>query len=122
MHLHFTATKSTFSYFEATRAAIECHGKPGTLYSHKASVFRNDKGPETESSVTHFDWVLTTSVWSAKAQSDISHHATIADAVVFFAALPNVQTSTVARRDSHRLPMCTGLRLFEARNLTSHSA
>ncbi len=28
MHLHFTATESTFSYFEATRTYLEQHGKP----------------------------------------------------------------------------------------------
>jgi hypothetical protein len=40
MTLHFTATESTFSYFEATRAYLERHGKPAALYSDKASVFR----------------------------------------------------------------------------------
>ena len=39
MTLHFTATESTFSYFEATRAYIERHGKPVTFHSDKASVF-----------------------------------------------------------------------------------
>ena len=39
MALHFTATESTFSYFEATRQYIEAHGKPVALYSDKASVF-----------------------------------------------------------------------------------
>jgi transposase len=39
MILHFTATESTFSYFEATRRYIEQHGKPVALYSDKASVF-----------------------------------------------------------------------------------
>ncbi len=41
MMLHFTQTESTFSYFEATRAYIERHGKPGSLYSDKHSVFRS---------------------------------------------------------------------------------
>jgi transposase len=39
MTLHFTATESTFSYFEATRKYIETYGKPVALYSDKASVF-----------------------------------------------------------------------------------
>jgi hypothetical protein len=39
MTLHFTATESTFSYFEATRKYIEVYGKPVALYSDKASVF-----------------------------------------------------------------------------------
>jgi hypothetical protein len=40
MHLHFTYSESTFSYFEATRAYIEQHGKPQAFYSDQASVFR----------------------------------------------------------------------------------
>jgi hypothetical protein len=39
MALHFTATESTFSYFEAMRAYLDPHGKPVALYSDKASVF-----------------------------------------------------------------------------------
>jgi hypothetical protein len=54
MHVLFTATESTFSYFEATRAYIERHGKPGAFYSDKASVFRKTKTDETGSNVTHF--------------------------------------------------------------------
>ncbi len=54
MYLHFTASESTFSYFEATRAYIERYGKPGALYSDKASVFRSVKAHETGRSVTHF--------------------------------------------------------------------
>jgi transposase len=40
MALHFTATESTFSYFEVTRGYLEQHGKPVAFYSDKASVFR----------------------------------------------------------------------------------
>lgn len=40
LQLHFTPSESTFSYFEATRAYIEQHGKPQAFYSDKASVFR----------------------------------------------------------------------------------
>lgn len=40
MHLHFTYSESTFSYFEATRVYIELHGKPQAFYSDKYSVFR----------------------------------------------------------------------------------
>ena len=42
MHLHFTYSESTFSYFEATRAYLDLHGKPLAFYSDKASVFRNN--------------------------------------------------------------------------------
>ena len=52
MMLHFTATESTFSYFEATCAYLERYGKPQAFYSDKASVFRpTTKG---EAGVTHF--------------------------------------------------------------------
>ena len=47
MHLHFTATESTFGYFEATRGYIERHGKPLALYSDKASVFRSPQADKT---------------------------------------------------------------------------
>ncbi|PRH48418.1 ISNCY family transposase [Burkholderia multivorans] len=54
MHLHFTATESTFSYFEATRAYLERHGKPVAFYSDKYSVFRSPTAGKTGSSVTQF--------------------------------------------------------------------
>jgi transposase len=54
MMLHFTASESTFSYFEATRAYIERHGKPVAFYSDKASVFRKTAASGTGDSVTHF--------------------------------------------------------------------
>ncbi|RQY08305.1 ISNCY family transposase [Burkholderia stagnalis] len=54
MTLHFTATESTFSYFEATRAYLERHGKPVAFYSDKASVFRSTTASKTGRSVTHF--------------------------------------------------------------------
>ncbi len=39
MTLHFTATESTFSYFEALSKYLHAHGKPVAFYSDKASVF-----------------------------------------------------------------------------------
>jgi transposase len=55
MTLHFTASESTFSYFEATRAYIERYGKPVALYSDKASVFRSSQYATTgDKGVTHF--------------------------------------------------------------------
>jgi transposase len=54
MTLHFTATESTFSYFEATRAYIERHGKPVAFYSDKYSVFRKTGANKDGNSVTHF--------------------------------------------------------------------
>jgi len=40
MAIHFAHSESAFSYFIATRAYLERHGKPAALYSDKASVFR----------------------------------------------------------------------------------
>ncbi|SAL06254.1 integrase catalytic subunit [Caballeronia calidae] len=39
MTLHFTATESTFSYFEALSKYLTTHGKPVAFYSDKAGVF-----------------------------------------------------------------------------------
>jgi len=55
MLLHFTASESTFSYFEATRAYLERYGKPVALYSDKASGFRSSQYATTgDKGVTHF--------------------------------------------------------------------
>ena len=55
MTLHFTATESTFSYFEATRKYIEAHGKPVALYSDKASVFHcNQHASTPDKGVTQY--------------------------------------------------------------------
>lgn len=55
MHMHFTLTESTFSYFEATRAYLEKHSKPVAFYSDKASVFRvNKKGAVSGEGHTQF--------------------------------------------------------------------
>jgi transposase len=59
MYLHFTYSESTFSYFEATRAYLEQHGKPQAFYSDKASVFRvNCKQPQAGDGHTQFGRVL----------------------------------------------------------------
>jgi len=54
MLLHFTRSESTFSYFEATRAYIERHGKPSAFYSDKFTVFRNATAGKTGHSTTQF--------------------------------------------------------------------
>jgi len=40
MALRFVPTESAFAYFEATRAYLECHGKPVAFYRDKAGIFR----------------------------------------------------------------------------------
>ncbi len=55
MELHFTHSEATFTYFAATRAYLERHGKPVALYSDKASVFRvNKQGATTGDGHTQF--------------------------------------------------------------------
>jgi hypothetical protein len=71
MTLHFTATESTFSYFEATRRYIEEHGKPGALYSDKASVFKsNQHATKAGKGVTQFGralYELNVDTWCANS-------------------------------------------------------
>ena len=55
MQLRFVKSESTFTYFEATRGYIEKHGKPLSLYSDKASVFRiNNKNATGGDGFTQF--------------------------------------------------------------------
>jgi len=52
MALHFTASESTFSYFEATRAYLERYGKPVAFYSdprERGSAARVRQPPATAS-------------------------------------------------------------------------
>lgn len=59
MHLHFTYSESTFSYFEATRRYLELHGKPQAFYSDQYSVFRvNNKNATTGDGHTQFGRAL----------------------------------------------------------------
>lgn len=59
MHLHFTYSESTFSYFEATRRYLELHGKPQAFYSDQASVFRvNQPNATTGEGYTQFGRAL----------------------------------------------------------------
>ncbi len=53
MHLQFVETESTFSYFPATKAYLEAHGKPVAFYSDKHSVFRVAKPGLTGDGMTH---------------------------------------------------------------------
>jgi transposase len=58
MHLSFVASESAFSYFQATRAYLEDHGKPIALYSDKHSVFRTNKPEAAEGGMTQFGRAL----------------------------------------------------------------
>jgi len=71
MTLHFTATESTLSYFEATRKYIEAYGKPVALYSDKASVFScNSHSSTPGKGVTQYGralYELTIDTWGANS-------------------------------------------------------
>ena len=71
MTLHFTATESTFSYFEATRLYIEQHGKPVALYSDKASVFHcNTPASTPDKGITQYGramFELNIDTWCANS-------------------------------------------------------
>ena len=59
MTLHFTATESTFSYFEALSKYLAAHGKPVAFYSDKASVFYvKGRSETTGKGVTQFGRAL----------------------------------------------------------------
>lgn len=58
MWLHFTNSESAFSYFTATRAYLERHGKPLAFYSDKASIFRNNKAVKGGDGPTQFGRAL----------------------------------------------------------------
>jgi transposase len=59
MTLHFTATESTFSYFEALAKHLGAHGKPVAFYSDKASVFYvKDRSATAGKGVTQFGRAL----------------------------------------------------------------
>jgi len=48
MQLSFAPSESTFSYFTATRAYLEAHGKPVAFYSDKHGVFRVNRPDAAE--------------------------------------------------------------------------
>jgi hypothetical protein len=59
MQLRFVASESAFDYFRATRAYLEAHGKPITIYSDKHSIFRvNAKDAIGGDRITQFGRVL----------------------------------------------------------------
>jgi transposase len=106
MTLHFTATESTFSYFEATRAYLERHGKPVAFYSDRASVFRSPAAGRTGRSVTHFGRAMyelnidTFCANSSPAKGRVERaHLTLQDRLVKELRLKGI--STVAQANAY---------------------
>jgi hypothetical protein len=52
MTLHFTAAESNVSYYEATRADLERHGKPSAFYNGRASVVHVRNRASTDVALT----------------------------------------------------------------------
>jgi Transposase and inactivated derivatives len=109
MALHFTATESTFSYFEATRGYLERYGKPVAFYSDKASVFRPTHTQTGDRGVTHFGRAMyelnvdtfCTNSSSAKGRVERAH-LTLQDRLVKELRLRGI--STITPRTRMRLP------------------
>ena len=59
MALRFVPSESAFSYFQATRAYIEAHGKPVAFYSDKHGVFRVNRRDCTGEELTQFGRALS---------------------------------------------------------------
>ena len=54
MLLRFVVSESAFSYFTATRAYLEAHGKPVAFYSDKHGIFRVNRKTVTGGEITQF--------------------------------------------------------------------
>jgi transposase len=103
MALHFTATESTFSYFEATRAYLQQYGKPVAFYSDKASVFRPTHTHSGDRGVTHFGramYELNIDTWCANSSSAKGRveraHLTLQDRLVKELRLRGISTIEAA--------------------------
>jgi transposase len=103
MALHFTATESTFSYFEATRGYLERYGKPVAFYSDKASVFRPTHTQTGDRGVTHFGramYELNIDTWCANSSSAKGRveraHLTLQDRLVKELRLRGISTIAAA--------------------------
>jgi transposase len=103
MALHFTATESTFSYFEATRAYLERYGKPVAFYSDRASVFRPTHSRTGARGVTQFGRAMyelnidTFCANSSPAKGRVERaHLTLQDRLVKELRLRDISTIEVA--------------------------
>jgi hypothetical protein len=104
MILHFTATESTFSYFEATRQYLEAYGKPVALYSDRASVFScNSHSSTPGKGVTQYGramFELNIDTWcanSSQAKGRVERaNLTLQDRLVKELRLRNIDTREAA--------------------------
>lgn len=100
MMLSFVHSESTFSYFNATRAYLERHGRPLAFYSDKASVFRiNNPHAHGGSGQTQFGRALESlnitgiCANSSQAKGRVERaHLTLQDRLVKELRLRNIST------------------------------
>jgi hypothetical protein len=106
MALWMCESESSFSYFHATRAYLECHGKPVALYSDKAAVFRvNAKAPKAGDGFTQFGRamsdlnidVICANTPAAKGRVERAHQ-TLQDRLVKELRLRRISTMQDANR------------------------
>jgi transposase len=106
MALWMCESESSFSYFHATRAYLECHGKPVAFYSDKASVFRvNAKRPKAGDGFTQFGRamsdlnidVICANTPAAKGRVERAHQ-TLQDRLVKELRLRRISTMQEANR------------------------
>ncbi|WP_447867685.1 ISNCY family transposase [Rahnella bonaserana] len=100
MMLSFVHSESTFTYFNATRAYLERHGRPLAFYSDKASVFRiNNPHAHGGSGQTQFGRALESlnitgiCANSSQAKGRVERaHLTLQDRLVKELRLRNIST------------------------------
>ena len=106
MALWMCESESSFSYFHATRAYLERHGKPVALYSDKAAVFRvNAKAPKAGDGFTQFGRamsdlnidVICANTPAAKGRVERAHQ-TLQDRLVKELRLRRISTMQEANR------------------------
>jgi hypothetical protein len=106
MALRMCESESAFSYFHATRAYLERHGKPVALYSDKAGVFRvNAKSPKAGDGFTQFGRamsdlnidVICANTPAAKGRVERAHQ-TLQDRLVKELRLRGICTTDEANR------------------------
>ena len=106
MALWMCESESSFSYFHATRAYLERHGKPVAFYSDKAAVFRvNAKAPKAGDGFTQFGRamsdlnidVICANTPAAKGRVERAHQ-TLQDRLVKELRLRRISTMDDANR------------------------
>src|SRR3979490_130762 len=104
MELRFVASESTFSYFEALKGYLQCHGKRVAFYSDKHSIFRvSREDAASGDGMTQFGRalselnieILCANTSQAKGRVERAHH-TLQDRLVKELRLAGISTIEAA--------------------------